>query len=269
MLDNQIMKFGSFFWTVKDLGKGILVESDLFGYMARFVGENVLSIFLKKGDPGYVREVNGTDIKMSRSIHFSEFLTEDPLNGYINETSLDEKERVIDAGAYPGEFAIYAAKQGTEVLALEPDPQNAEELRENIELNGLSDKVKVIEKGLWDQKTKKKLERDTKFGLGSHIEDEGQLTIELDTLDNLISDHGPVDFVKMDVEGAEARALQGAEKMIEDCNPEFAVATYHTDENGEKTCHRIEEILEQKGYEVKTGYRRHLTTYAKKDSVSD
>lgn len=263
------MKASNLFWTVKDQGKGILVESDFVGHIAHFIGDNILSIFLKNAEDGYVRQVNGTDIKMGRSIHFSEFLTEDPLTGYLKETNLGEKNKVIDAGAYPGEFTIYAAKEGAEVLALEPDPQNAEELRENIEINGLSDKVRVIEKGLWDQKTRKKLKRDSKFGLGSQIKEEGQITIELDTLDNLISKHGSVDLVKMDVEGAETKALRGAEKMIDKCSPEFAIATYHTNENGEKTCFKTEEILEEKGYKTETGYKRHLTTYAKMNSNPD
>lgn len=259
------MKVNSFFWTVKDAGKGILVESSFFGHIAQFVGNSVLSIFLTSTERGYVREIDGTSIKMSRSIHFSEFLTEKPLAGYLKQTDIEEKDRVIDAGAYPGEFSIYAAKNGAEVIAIEPDPHNAEELRENIRLNGLSDKVEVIEKGLWDQKARKKLERDCKFGLGSQVKDQGQLVIELDTLDNLISNYGSIDFVKMDIEGAEIKALEGAENMIEEAEPEFAIATYHTDENGEKTCFRVEEILEDKGYSAETGYKRHLTTYGEKN----
>lgn len=259
------MKVNSFFWTVKDAGKGVLVESNFFGYMAEFVGNNVLSVLLTSTEKGYAREVNGTKIKMSRSIHFSEFLTEKPLKGYLKETNIEEKDRVVDAGAYPGEFTIYAAKNGAEIIAIEPDSQNAKELRENIRLNGLSDKVDVIEKGLWDQKARKKMERDVQFGLGSKVKDGGKLVIELDTLDNICSDHGPVDFVKMDIEGAEMKALEGAENVIEEGAPEFAIATYHTDENGEKTCFRVEEILENKGYSAETGYKRHLTTYGEKN----
>lgn len=258
------MKVNSFFWTIKDTGKGMLVESGAFGYLAEFVGNNFLSVFLTSTERGYVREINGTEIKMSRSIHFSEFLTEKPLTGYIKQTSIEERDRVVDAGAYPGEFSIYAAKNGAEVIALEPDPQNAEELRENIEINGLGDKIDVVEKGLWNQNTTKKMERDVQFGLGSKIKDGGKLVIELDTLDNICSDYGSIDFVKMDVEGAEMKALEGAEKIIEDAAPEFAIATYHTDQNGKKTCFQVEEILENKGYSVETGYKRHLTTFGEK-----
>lgn len=260
------MKVNSFFWTVKDAGKGVLVESNFFGYMAEFVGNNLLSVFLTSTERGYAREINGTEIKMSRSIHFSEFLTEKPLKGYLKETDINEKDRVVDAGAYPGEFTIYAAKNGAEVIAIEPDPQNAKELRENIRLNGLSDRVEVVEKGLWDQKARKTMERDTQFGLGSQIKDEGQFVIELDTLDNLCSEYGPVDFVKMDIEGAEVKALKGAEKLIEEAEPEFAIATYHVNENGRKTCFPVEDVLKNKGYSVETGYKRHLTTYGEKES---
>ncbi len=260
------MKVSSFFWTVKDTGKGMLVESSVFGYVAEFVGNNILSVFLTTTEKGYAREIKGTEIKMSRSIHFSEFLTEKPLAGYLKETDIEENDRVIDAGAYPGEFSIYAAKNGAEVIAIEPDPQNAEELRENIRLNGLSDKVEVVEKGLWDQKDTKKMERDSQFGLGSKVKDGGQLVIELDTLDSVCSNYGAVDFVKMDIEGAEIKALKGAEKLMENTEPEFAIATYHVNENGERTCFRVEDVLKNKGYSVETGYKRHLTTYGKKSS---
>ena len=259
------MKLNSFFWTVKDAGKCILVESKFFGHMAEFVGNNFLSVFLTSTERGYVREINSTEIKMSRSIHFSEFLTEKPLEGYLKKTNIEERDRVIDAGAYPGEFVIYAAKNGAEVIAIEPDPQNAKELRENIELNGLSEKVSVVEKGLWDQKTTKKMQRDTQFGLGSKVEDKGQLVIELDTLDSICSDYDSIDFVKMDIEGAEMKALKGAEKLIQSSEPDFAIATYHTDENGDKTCFKVEEILGERGYSVETGYKRHLTTYGEKN----
>lgn len=259
------MNVGSFFWTVKDTGKEVLVESSVFGHMAEFVGNNFLSVFLVSTEKGYAREINGTEIKMSRSIHFSEFLTEKPLTGYLKETDIEDKDTVVDAGAYPGEFSIYAAKNGADVIAIEPDPHNAEELRENIKLNNLEDKVDVVEKGLWDQKDTKKMERDVQFGLGSQIKDKGQLTIELDTLDNIFSDRDSLDLVKMDIEGAEMKALEGAEKVVDEFGPEFAIATYHVDEEGKKTCFQVEDILQNMGYEVDTGYKRHLTTYGEKN----
>lgn len=260
------MNVGSIFWTAKDAGKEVLVESSVFGHMAEFVGNNFLSVFLLSTEKGYAREINGTEIKMRRSIHFSEFLTEKPLTGYLRQTDIHEKDTVVDAGAYPGEFSIYAAKNGADVIAIEPDPHNAEELRENIELNNLEDKVDVVEKGLWDQRDTKKMERDVQFGLGSQIKDKGQLKIELDTLDNICSQHDSVDLVKMDIEGAEMKALKGAKKIVDEEGPEFAIATYHVDEEGKKTCFQVEEILENMGYKTETGYKRHLTTYGEKST---
>ncbi|MFB6115259.1 MAG: FkbM family methyltransferase [Candidatus Nanohalobium sp.] len=250
-----------FFWTAKDSIKEKLVESDTFGYLAVFVGQNVLSVFLNSTEDGYRRKFKDTEIEMSSPIHFSEFLTEKPLTGYVKNVDLDEANLVVDAGAYPGEFTIYAARKGAEVIALEPDPENAEDLRENVRMNGLEDKVTVVEKGLWDEKDQKSFERDQEFGLGSQIEEDAEITIQLDTLDHIASEHGEPDFVKMDIEGAEIEALKGAEEVLEDVKPGFAIATYHIDEDGDKTCHEVEEILEKHGYDAETGYGRHLTTY--------
>lgn len=250
-----------FFWTAKDSVKERLVESDIFGYMAVFVGENVLSVFLDNTEEGYEREFKDTRIEMSRSIHFSEFLTEKPLAGYVKNVDIEEGDVVYDAGAYPGEFTIFAGRKGADVIALEPDPENAEELRENVRMNGLEDKVTVVEKGLWDEEDQKRFSRDEEFGLGSQIEEGAEITIELDTLDHIASKYKEPDFIKMDIEGAEIEALEGGSDVLEDVKPDFAIATYHIDENGEKTCHRVEEILEEHGYEAETGYGRHLTTY--------
>lgn len=260
------MEFKSLFWDIKDKGKKFLVESKAFSVTAECVGNNLLQIFLTSTEDGYIRAVNGTEIEMARSIHFSEFLTEKPVTGYLKERDIRQGDVVVDAGAYPGEFSIYAAKNGAKVVAIEPDPHNIEELRENIELNDLGDKVDIVEKGLWYQKEQKKMERDTEFGLGSEINERGELTVELDTLDNIVSDYGSVDFVKMDIEGAEVKALEGSKNTMKDFGPDFAIATYHTDEEGRKTCFRIEEILEENGYSTETGYKRHLTTYGEKNS---
>jgi FkbM family methyltransferase len=243
---------------VRDAVKPYLTESHAFSVTAAFVGRSYLSFRLEKVDGGYMTEINGVEIKMADSLHFSEFLTEKPLQGYIRDRDIEEGDVVIDAGAFPGEFTIYAAKKGAKVIALEPDHENAEELRKNIELNGL-DNVEIIEKGLWSGKGQKNVKRDDEFGLGSELSENGDIEAEVTSLDSICDS---ADFIKMDIEGAEIEALQGAEKLIENSRPYLAVATYHV-RNGEKTCHRVEELLSDRGYEAETGYRKHLTTYGR------
>jgi FkbM family methyltransferase len=51
----------------------------------------------------------------------------------------------LDIGANIGAFAVLAASAGCQVVAVECDPHSASLLRMNVKLNGLCDRVKVIE----------------------------------------------------------------------------------------------------------------------------
>ena len=56
--------------------------------------------------------------------------------------------------------------------------------------------------------------------------DKGQFEVEGCSIDNIL--HGSrVDFIKMDIEGAELNALRGAEKSIRRYHPSLAVCAYH------------------------------------------
>lgn len=50
-------------------------------------------------------------------------------------------------------------------------------------------------------------------------------TVQVRTLDQLID--SPVTLIKMDMEGAELSALQGAQRLITDHKPKLAVSAYH------------------------------------------
>jgi FkbM family methyltransferase len=50
-------------------------------------------------------------------------------------------------------------------------------------------------------------------------EEDTLITVETDLLDNIIPPDLPIDFIKIDVEGAEMFVLKGAEKTIERCKP--------------------------------------------------
>lgn len=241
-----------------------LVDNRISVYLAGFIGRNVTKIFLTKEENGYSRVKDGVTIKMSSSVHFTDVIIRKPLEGYRKNVDLNEIDTILDAGAFPGEFAIYAAKkENIDVIALEPDPKNAEELRENIALNNVEDNVTVIEKGLWDEKCEKGFERDNQLGMSSQINDKASITIDLDTIDNIVSSHQKPDLVKMDIEGAEVEALKGAEKVLEEIRPEFSIATYHRRGSSEKTFNQVEDILQEYKYTTETSYSRHLTTYGK------
>lgn len=76
--------------------------------------------------------------------------------------------------------------------------------------------------GLWDKKD------IASFG-GSgcpHIDSGGEQTIKLESLDEFLQSN-KVTFIKMDIEGAELKALIGAKKTIKKYKPKLAICIYH------------------------------------------
>lgn len=199
------------------------------------------------------------EIRLSRAEQFYELVLNDvnTIGGYTKKRDIRESDVVIDAGAYPGEFTIYAAKKAEKVLALEPDPENAEKLRQNLDLNNVKN-VDVLEKGLWDEDGQVSfLERQE----GSTIKEGGSTEISTTTLDAIQEKRGEeIDFIKMDIEGAEIEALEGGREVMKETEPFFAIASYH-EVDGKPTWRKLEEIFRENGYEVKTGHSEHKTTW--------
>ena len=100
-------------------------------------------------------------------------------------------DTILDIGACIGGFSIPAAMQATDGRVIALEPLYPEELRENIALNSLDDRIQVIEAGI---------------GTGDpmHVRYMGrEKTIPTLTLSDLRSRCGPIDFLKCDCEGAE------------------------------------------------------------------
>jgi FkbM family methyltransferase len=122
---------------------------------------------------------------------------------------------VIDAGAAFGFYTIMASKrvgQQGKVVAIEPQPNILEMLNRNIKLNNLANII-TLNYAVYSQKTRVKLyssysiiQERAAQSLQSYIE------VSADTLDNLLRqvDIDEVNWIKVDVEGAELEVLKGA-----------------------------------------------------------
>ncbi len=146
---------------------------------------------------------------------------------------------VIDGGACWGDTALHFASlagSGGKVLSFELSPENLVIFRKNLELNPeLSDRVKIVEKALWD-KDDESLEMKV-HGPATSITRSDQAgesaTIETITIDSLVERESlsKVDFIKMDIEGAETAALHGAERTLKRFRPRLAISLYHSPED--------------------------------------
>ncbi len=86
-----------------------------------------------------------------------------------------------------------------------------------------------------------------------------KLVVAADTLDNLWSEltgKTIVDFLKMDIEGAELEALRGASKLLRKTN-KVVIAAYHR-RDGIPTAEEVEKILREAGFQVQTDENLHV-----------
>lgn len=141
----------------------------------------------------------------------------------------------VDGGANIGFYTILAGHTvGLEgrVISVEMTPGTASVLRKNVELNGLSGNVRVVEKALTDSADdwivietikgkmgQNKIAQTTQHGNDGHISEGAALKARTARLDTILADIARVDLLKLDVEGAELMALEGASGVLDriDC----------------------------------------------------
>ena len=131
-------------------------------------------------------------------------------------------DTVIDCGADIGTFVRTALNRGAaKVIAVEPAPWKEPCLRRTFAREIESGKVVVYPKGVWNEDSKLKLDGDT-------LSDKG-VEVPLTTIDHIVQELSldRVDVIKMDIEGAERRALNGARLTIQRFKPRLTIATEH------------------------------------------
>lgn len=134
----------------------------------------------------------------------------------------------IDVGAHSGYFTLClsdAVARDGKVLAFEASPLIFKELLENIELNQLTN-VEANNRAVSDRTELIDfyLAPTWKSEISSMRSAEGtKTTIEAVALDNVIPDTRPVSFVKIDVEGAEMKVLEGMRGIIQRDKPVMVI----------------------------------------------
>ncbi len=135
---------------------------------------------------------------------------------------------VIDAGACFGDTALaFAATVGPSgmVHTFEPMPRQFGLLRRNVERNArLKDRIKLHAFGLGDIHGQRLRFADQ--GAGARASQSGTVDVEITTIDQCA--FPKVDFIKMDIEGAELSALRGAKHTIQHFRPRLAISIYHS-----------------------------------------
>lgn len=161
----------------------------------------------------------------------------------------EEGEILADAGGFDGytsrEFITRCPRYHS-IHLFEPDGRN---------MNVAKDRLKNFKRINFYQlglSNKKQAVRFNASGSDSKICEDGDVVIDADRLDDVI--HERVTFIKMDIEGAESDAIEGAGKTVKKYHPKLAICVYHKIGDFWKIPEQIFSIRDD--YDV---YLRHYT----------
>jgi FkbM family methyltransferase len=189
--------------------------------------------------------------------NFSSFVmcvtgTRDPNAWRFIATRLGPGAVFVDAGANIGAYTLPAARlvgPTGRVLAFEAHPHTFGFLARNLDLNGLRN-VSAFNQALGAASGEIRLSFKQANPGETHVrsDDEAETTdavVPMTTLDAALAAQGvgPVDYLKIDVEGFEVPVLRGALGVIAG-SPGIAVQTEIEDRHAERYGHRAEEIGE-------------------------
>ena len=203
-------------------GKGRLVEST-----RRWVAPDQ-PLISTVGD-GYKMQLNLRDL-IQRSIYFYGYY-EPHFSRFLMKV-LKGGETFIDCGANIGQFSLIASRcvgSSGKVIAIEPEQHNLDQLKTNLRLNQ-ADNVSVIQAALGNRSGSVdfflRSEENGFTNRGVHsLHPHGdwlqpqKITVPMKRLDDVLLGERRVDWIKMDIEGAELDALQGAEQSLEQFSP--------------------------------------------------
>jgi FkbM family methyltransferase len=212
------------------------------------------------------------------------------VHGYGNQPTvwfsrrlLRPGDTVIDIGANTGLFAMGAARvvgNNGWVHAFEPVPRNADLLDANLELNGIENVIVnrlalsqsegvATFYSVMSREESRCLSEPTALinsGLGSLAPRPGadtEIKVPVQRLDEYIrkSRVDRVDFIKIDVEGAEKLVLEGAEELLS--RVDAPIIMFEADDRLPvrfgSTCRDVKQLLADHGYEIWNFGKNRLT----------
>lgn len=148
---------------------------------------------------------------------------------------LAEPSLVLDLGAHHGFFAVAALHRwpAARLIAVEPSGAGVARIARNLALNGMSERVRIVQAALADEPGWGSLHHTDEGSWGSSLFREegarvvGEELVRLDTLEGILAGEEP-DLVKCNAEGAEYALIRGLvatgvrpEQLVVMVHPEF------------------------------------------------
>lgn len=149
---------------------------------------------------------------------------------YFDVFEASKNESYVDCGAYNGDnifdFCDWTNSIYNEITAFEPIPEMTKVMKDRCSKNEIKN-ISVINGAVWD---KKETIIFSDNGPGSAMRDDGSVYVNGIDIDSIMNGKC-VTYIKMDIEGSELKALQGANNVITTNKPKLAVCIYHKDED--------------------------------------
>jgi FkbM family methyltransferase len=169
---------------------------------------------------------------------------------------------LLDVGAHVGRWALRLAGRASQVIAVEAMPDTAASLRYHIALNGIEN-VAVMEVAAWDvpdklimaDKNRRVTGGSTKAFERDEVPDGEGVQVEAIPLDALLDEVERIDLVKLDVEGADLKALWGMRETLARLRPVLFIEDHSI--YGYYTQAELYDLLEELGYDVQP-FTAHL-----------
>ena len=162
----------------------------------------------------------------------------EPQTFKIFQTFVRADDTVLDIGAWSGVLSLFLAKKAKKVHALDPDPVCYQELLANRALNpDIKDKISIYQTAISDKEEEIFLSARDRYGASSTSilsrkrDSKKTFKIKTKTLATFLEEAeiSQVDFIKMDVEGAEFQILPNLASTIRNLNfPTFYVSFHYS-----------------------------------------
>jgi len=209
--------------------------NELMATLADDLSRNILTGFFNQkisGDTCYLKKLVTDDE------YFPDFV------------ELSDGELFVDCGAFDGDsIEAFVKHMGNKridlIYAFEPDVYNHEKIIKRNFNNCI-----LLQKGCYFKKATLRFQDGET--MSSKIDESGISKVDVDTIDNVLQGEKAT-YIKMDIEGSELAALDGAKETIMLHRPKLAVCVYH----------KIDDLLTipQKILSFRSDYKLYLRTH--------
>jgi len=215
-------------------------NSEQYNYIYKLLGD-------KKSKEVFEKVIN---FKITFDYEFMEGFTNNHEGQYFDKELIPEIKEIsfVDGGGYVGDTATEIVKNYPDfkkIYLIEPIPENIRIAKREL---GHLENIEFLTCGVSNKKETLYFNEEKSF---SSIYGKGTQSVEVNTIDNIVKER--VDFIKLDIEGAEQDAIEGAKETIKNYKPILAICVYHKAEDWYK--------IPQKVLEIENDYNIYLRHY--------